>query len=127
VAVKCDRRACSKRILATFGVPDTSTFVYGPLWCATRALTGFRYPVRYMGLVCSTCGMPGHSKLPPAFPQPEPVDLDVGRGVILCALCELPLADHPSVTVHADLSELSLRRMRSPGVPWADQPGHAVG
>jgi hypothetical protein len=80
-----------------------------------------------MGLICSTCGKPGHSKRPPAFPQTEPVDLDVGRGVILCALCDLPLADHPSVLVHADLSELSMRRMRSPGVPWKDQTGVAFG
>jgi hypothetical protein len=28
---------------------------------------------------------------------------------------------------HADLPELSMRRMRSPGVPWKDQTGIAYG
>jgi hypothetical protein len=73
---------------------------------------------------CVSCGF-SHPCLEDALIRQQ--DLSTGRGVILCALCDLPLADHPSVTVHADLSELSMRRMRSPGVPWKDQTGVAFG
>jgi hypothetical protein len=73
---------------------------------------------------CVSCGF-SHPRLEDALIRQA--DLSTGRGAILCALCSLPLADHPSVMVHADLSELSMRRMRSPGVPYRDQRGHAYG
>jgi hypothetical protein len=73
---------------------------------------------------CVSCGF-SHPCLEDALIRQQ--DLSTGNGVILCALRSLPLADHPSVMVRADLSVLSLRRMRSPGVPWKDQTGVAFG
>jgi hypothetical protein len=43
-----------------------------------------------------------------------------GNAILICAVCDLPLADHPHIFTH-ELSELSLRRLRSSGVPWPDQ------
>jgi hypothetical protein len=73
---------------------------------------------------CVSCGY-RHPRLEHALIRQQ--NLSTGNGVIMCALCDLPLADHPSVMVHADLSELSLRRMRSPGVPSKDQTGVVYG
>jgi hypothetical protein len=50
--------------------------------------------------------------------------LSTGNGVLMCAVCDLALADHPNIFTH-ELSELSLRRLRSSGVLWPDRPGVA--
>jgi hypothetical protein len=46
--------------------------------------------------------------------------LSTGNGNLMCVICQLPLADHAEIFTH-DLSELSLRQLRSSGVPWQDQ------
>ena len=47
--------------------------------------------------------------------------LSTGNGYLMCAICQFPLADHAEIFTH-ELSELSLRRLRSSGVPWQDRP-----
>jgi hypothetical protein len=48
--------------------------------------------------------------------------LSTGNGYLMCNICDSPLADHPGIFTHA-LSELSLRRLRSSGVPCKDRLG----
>jgi len=40
----------------------------------------------------------------------------VGNGYLSCGICNEPLSDHKEIFTH-DIPELSLRRMRSSGVP----------
>jgi len=47
--------------------------------------------------------------------------MSAGNGILMCGICQLPLADHPHIFNH-ELSELSLQRVRSSGVPWNDRP-----
>jgi hypothetical protein len=78
----------------------------------------------YVAYICSTCGCVGHAHQPESFPDAD-ID-DRGRGALICGICGEPLADHLSVTMH-DIPELSLRMLRSSGVPWSHQPGQAFG
>lgn len=50
--------------------------------------------------------------------------MSAGNGILMCGICRLPLADHLHIFSH-ELSELSLRRVRSSGVPWNDRPALA--
>ena len=77
------------------------------------------------GARCRACGAVGHPSRPPAFPKLRAGDLEVGRGIILCDICDLPLSLH-SLDTHP-IPELSERRLRSSGVPYRDQRGHAYG
>ena len=73
-----------------------------------------------MTIKCRECGERGHSYRQSEFPQVRKTDFDSGNGILLCAVCDLPLRDHPSVSVH-ELPELFVQRLRSSGVPWEDR------
>ena len=74
---------------------------------------------------CSTCGEMGHPKSPPEFAVASGADLEGGRGVLICGVCDEPLSIH-TLDTHP-IPELFMSRLRSSGVPWANQPGHANG
>jgi hypothetical protein len=69
---------------------------------------------------CGECGERGHSRRQAEHPKVRKTDFDPGNGILICAVCDLPLRDHDSISMH-ELPELFVQRLRSSGVPWDDR------